>query len=66
MPLGRALARLAEEGPWYAIGDGETWEDRIYFCLSGQEQVRCPDCGAGVEVSEEHLSELSHELLAHW
>ncbi len=66
VPFGRVLERLAEEGPWYALGDGETWEDRIYSCLPAAGEVRCPHCGATVEVSEDDLGELSRELLAQW
>ena len=54
------LEQIAAEGPWYALGDGETWEDRLHACL------RCGDCGAPIEVSEESLAELSRELLAQW
>jgi hypothetical protein len=64
VPLGPALARLAEEGPWFALGDGETWEDRIYSCLCGGEASSC--CGAPAGVSEDSLAELSQELLAQW
>src|SRR5579871_3785004 len=32
-PMGEALARLAEQGPWSALGDGETLEDMIVAAL---------------------------------
>jgi hypothetical protein len=59
-----ALERLAEEGPWAALGDGETWEDRVHACLTDAASSSC--CGAPAAVSEESLVELSQELLAQW
>lgn len=63
--FGRALKRIAAEGPWYALGDGETWEDRIHACLTTDGE-RCPDCDVAFTVSEDTLAELSRELLAQW
>ena len=32
-PAAEVLDRMAEEGPWYALGDGETFEDMIFTTL---------------------------------
>jgi len=64
--FGQALEHISAEGPWYALGDGETWEDRIHSYLTTAEQARCPRCGAACEVSEASLAQLSRELLAQW
>jgi hypothetical protein len=61
-----ALERMADAGPWSAVGDGETVEDEVYTALGTESQVCCPDCGALSSVSEESLSEFARELLAHW
>lgn len=64
--LVRALEQVAAEGPWFALGDGETWEDRIHGYLTSPDSTQCACCGSPLEVSEEELAELSRELLAQW
>ena len=32
-PAAEALDRMSDEGPWFALGDGETFEDRIFAAL---------------------------------
>ena len=61
-----ALERLQEEGPWHALGDGETLEDRICSDLTEQAETGCPHCGSAVTVAEESLSALSRNVLAMW
>jgi hypothetical protein len=61
-----ALTTLHEEGPWFALGDGETFEDRISVSLSGPGAPHCRDCGAPAVLSEESLGRLSSELLGQW
>lgn len=65
-PMGEALARLEEQGPWSALGDGETPEDMIVAAFPGCGMTPCPRCGEPVAVSEESLGQLSLELLHQW
>jgi hypothetical protein len=58
--------RMAEEGPWYALGDGETFEDMIFTALTARGAIHCPECGASVGVSEESLSQMALEVLQQW
>jgi hypothetical protein len=60
-----ALERINETGPWCALGDGETFEDRLHAELLDEEAC-CPRCGTDVAVTEEYLGQLSSELLAQW
>jgi hypothetical protein len=60
------IHRMTHEGPWYALGDGETFEDMIFSSLTRRGEIRCPDCGDAVSVSEESLSQLAMEMLAQW
>ena len=64
LPQEQALERIASEGPWFALGDGETCEDRIAH-LADQGQP-CPHCGTAVVVSEDSLCRISLRLLANW
>jgi hypothetical protein len=57
---------LEQQGPWSALGDGETLEDLLYNKLTSTPETACPECGGAASVSEGVLGELSHSLLASW
>jgi hypothetical protein len=65
-PATEVLDRMAEQGPWYALGDGETFEDMIFSTVFACGSVRCSECGEAVNVSEESLSQLALEVLGTW
>jgi hypothetical protein len=65
-PAADVLDRMAEEGPWYALGDGETFEDMIFSTLFACGAIRCSECGDPVSVSEESLGQLAMEVLGSW
>jgi hypothetical protein len=58
------LERMTDEGPWYALGEGETFEDMIFAALASRGAIRCPECSRPVSVSEESLGQLAMEMLA--
>lgn len=66
LPAGEVLDRMAEGGPWYALGDGETFEDMIFSTLFACGAIRCTDCGEAVSVSEQSLGQLTMEVLGSW
>ncbi len=55
---------MFEKGPWYALGDGETFEDMIFATLTQEGSISCPECGDPVAVSEESLGRLAMSMLA--
>ena len=65
-PAGEVLDRMAEEGPWYALGDGETFEDMIFSTLFSCGAIRCSECGEPASVSEQSLGKLTMEVLGSW
>lgn len=65
-PAGEVLDRVTEQGPWRALGDGETFEDLIHAALCSDESVRCAECGVPVPINEENLGRLSQAILARW
>ncbi|HEX5269115.1 MAG TPA: hypothetical protein VFW33_01445 [Gemmataceae bacterium] len=65
-PAGAALDRATEEGPWSALGDGQTFEDALAAALTDLWADRCPRCGEAATVSEESLGRLTLELLGTW
>ena len=60
------VVRMFDEGPRYALGDGETFEDMIFTTLTEHGQITCPECGEPVAVSEESLGRMAMEMLAQW
>jgi hypothetical protein len=58
------LERMTDEGPWYALGDGETFEDMIFAALTSRGAIRCLECSRPVAVSEQSLGQLAMEMLA--
>lgn len=65
-PAQQVLDRMAEDGPWYALGDGETYEDMIFSTLFACGHIRCAECGAPASVSEQSLGRLTMEVLGSW
>jgi len=65
-PAAEVLERMADEGPWYSLGDGQTFEDMIFSTLFDQGNIRCSECGARASVSEESLGRLTLEVLGSW
>jgi hypothetical protein len=65
-PAADVLERITEQGPWCALGDGETLEDHVSAALIDEETVRCPLCGRPAAVDEESLGRFTREMLANW
>ena len=65
-PAAEVLDRMAYEGPWYALGDGETFEDMIFSTLFAHGDIRCAECGECASVSEESLGQLTMGVLGSW
>lgn len=65
-PAAEVLDQMIAEGPWYALGDGETFEDMIFNTLTSRGAIRCPGCHEPVSVSEESLGQLAMEVLGSW
>lgn len=60
------LERMSQNGPWYFLGDGDTFEDMIFATLTADGDISCPDCMEPVQVSEESLGQMAMEMLAQW
>ena len=65
-PAGDIVERMIDEGPWYALGEGETFEDMIFSALMERGAIFCPDCGSPIAVSEESLGQLAQSLTLGW
>jgi hypothetical protein len=65
-PAAEVLDRMAGEGPWFALGDGETFEDMVFNTVFACGAIRCSECGQAVSVTEESLGKLTLEVLGSW
>lgn len=65
-PAIEVLDRMADDGPWYALGDGETFEDMIFSTIFAHGDIECIECGEQANVSEESLGRLTLEVLGSW
>jgi hypothetical protein len=65
-PAAEVLDRMADIGPWYAVGDGETFEDMIFSTLLACGHIRCGDCGEPATVNEQSLARMTREVLGCW
>jgi hypothetical protein len=65
-PAAEIVDRMADEGPWYALGDGQTYEDMIFSTLFACGHIRCSACGEPASVTEQSLGQLTMEVLGSW
>jgi hypothetical protein len=65
-PAHQVLDRMAEDGPWYALGDGETFEDMIFATLFANGAICCSECGEPASVNEQSLNQMALEVLGSW
>lgn len=63
-PAVEVLEQMIDEGPWFALAEGETFEDMIFAALSSRGAICCPSCRRPVAVSEESLGDMAMSLLA--
>ena len=63
-PALEVLDRMFDDGPWFSLGDGETFEDMIFTALTAHGDIHCPCCDEAVCVSEESLGRLAQEMLS--
>ena len=62
-PAQEVLDRMIDDGPWFGLAEGETFEDMIFAALTARGAIRCPECCRPVSVSEESLGQMAMNLL---
>jgi hypothetical protein len=62
-PADEVLERMAEEGPWFALAAGETFEDMIFTALAQRGRILCPQCRRGIAVNESSFGDLAREMM---
>ena len=56
-PYDEVLDRMIDEGPWFGLAEGDTFEDMIFAALATRGVIRCSDCSRPVAVGEPSLVE---------
>jgi hypothetical protein len=64
-PADEIIDRMRDEGPWYALANGDTFEDMICSALLYRGAIRCPDCYDPVLIREKTLGCLIDMFAAH-
>jgi hypothetical protein len=63
-PWAQIIDRMIEEGPWFALGNGETFRDMVYTALAARGAIRCPECHEHLAHTEVGLFESDEAELA--
>jgi hypothetical protein len=61
-PADCIVDRMMDEGPWYALADGDTFEDMVWTVLSDRGRILCPECRQTVRIHRDahaHTNELA-------
>jgi hypothetical protein len=65
-PAAEALERMTHIGPWFAVGDGETFEDMLFAAVTAPGILHCPACGEPGTVTQESLNRIASQTLTQW
>jgi hypothetical protein len=57
-PFVEVVERMREEGPWFALANGDTFEDMVWAALLARGTIHCPECGKPVAVREYSMGAL--------
>ncbi len=49
------LDRMNGDAPWFALAEGETFEDMVFAALGMRGRILCPDCRTEVLVGGDSL-----------
>jgi hypothetical protein len=44
------VERMLDDGPWYALAEGETFEEMVWTALCDRGRILCPECRHEVSV----------------
>jgi hypothetical protein len=50
LPAAEVLERMAEDAPWFALAEGETFADMLHSALARRGKLLCPICRGEVLV----------------
>jgi hypothetical protein len=54
-PIHEVLERMTEDGPWFTLAEGKTFEEMVFSALGKRGRILCPECRGEVLVGGESL-----------
>ena len=64
-PASEILDRMTDDAPWFALAEGETFEDMVFAALGRRGKILCPECRSDVLVSGKSLGRIADEAPPH-
>jgi hypothetical protein len=52
-PASEVLERMTDEAPWFALAEGNTFEEMVFAALTARGRILCPECRGEVLVGGE-------------
>ena len=43
-PAAEVLDRMTQEAPWFALAEGDTFQDMVFAALDARGRILCPEC----------------------
>jgi hypothetical protein len=60
-PAAEVLDRMTDDAPWFALAEGETFEDMVFAALASRGRILCPECRGEILVGGESLGRMADE-----
>ena len=54
-PAAEVLDRMNDDAPWFALAEGETFEDMVFAALASRGRILCPECRGEILVGGDSL-----------
>jgi len=54
-PAAEILDRMTDDAPWFALAEGDTFEDMVFAALAARGRILCPECRREVLVGGKSL-----------
>jgi hypothetical protein len=61
-PADNILDRLIDDGPWYALAPGGTFEEMVRAALAERGRILCPECGKALSIRRGAVYRCTREL----
>jgi hypothetical protein len=58
-PAAEVLDRMNDDAPWFALAEGDTFEDMVFAALASRGRILCPECRGEILVGGESLGRMT-------
>jgi len=60
-PASQVLDRMTDDAPWFALAEGDTFEEMVSAALQRRGKLICPECREEIQVLHDAQKPLQHE-----